>query len=207
MASIRPYRETLQAADVDQLSIPRKAADTITKTTHLRARRLRTLLLPISLLLLSFLFTLWLTKPNPLPQSINTSQLLESVARWKVPTEALLTQAAQEAGLHLSKNMVGSVDALRRVSDTEVAMAGWAADIEGNETPLHVIVFVRGDLVAKVQTKGEFPPATALYGLAFGSEKNVLFQANFPCRPNEQPLVIAVGTKQNYHPLKSQQCP
>ena len=86
-------------------------------------------------------------------------------------------------------------------------MAGWLADTEGNATPLHILVFIEGAMVATAETKGERPDVTAAIGLGFGAEKNVAFSFNFNCGPGVQPVVVGVGEKGQYIPLESKKCP
>ncbi len=86
-------------------------------------------------------------------------------------------------------------------------MAGWLADPEGNETPLHVLVFIKGAMVATAETKGERPDVTAAIGLGFGAEKNVAYSFKFDCGHGVQPVVVGVGEKGQYIPLQSKKCP
>ena len=89
----------------------------------------------------------------------------------------------------------------------EVNIAGWLADPEGNETPLHILVFIGGSMVATGQTKGERPDVMHAIGLGFGAEKNVAFALQFNCGPGVQPVVVGIGEKEQYIPLQSRKCP
>ncbi len=86
-------------------------------------------------------------------------------------------------------------------------MAGWLADTGGDATPLHILVFIGGPVVATAETKGARPDVTAAIGLAFGAEKNVAFSFKFSCGPGVQPVVVGVGQKGQYIPLESKKCP
>ena len=86
-------------------------------------------------------------------------------------------------------------------------MVGWLADPEGNETPLHILVFIQGAMVATAQTNGERPDVTKAIGLGFGAEKNVAFSFKFNCGSGVQPIVAGVGAKGQYMQLQSKKCP
>jgi hypothetical protein len=66
---------------------------------------------------------------------------------------------------------------------------------------------VGGTLAAKGQTKGERPDVTRSLGLAFGTEKNIIFQIAFACRTGDQPVVAGVGLAQRYFPMAVSKCP
>jgi hypothetical protein len=104
-------------------------------------------------------------------------------------------------------SIVGHIDALTRINERDVALAGWLADPEGDASPLQLIVFVSGSVAATTQTKGERPDVTKALVLAFGSEKNVAFGVSFPCAAGQQPVVVGVGMKRQYFPLTLPPCP
>ena len=43
--------------------------------------------------------------------------------------------------------------------------------------------------------------------LRFGSEENTSFKVDFSCRPNEQPIIVAIRMTKHYIFLKSDPCP
>ena len=88
-----------------------------------------------------------------------------------------------------------------------VNMVGWLADTEGDATPLHILAFIGGPLLAAAKTKGERPDVAAAIGLGFGAEKNVAFSFKFNCGPGVQPVVVGVGKKGQYIPFESKKCP
>jgi hypothetical protein len=118
-----------------------------------------------------------------------------------------LRRAAREAGLKLSVDMVGTIDGCSRVNERDVAISGWLADPEGDSNPLKLIVFVGGSVAATMQTNGERPDVTRTIGLAFGTEKNVMFGVNFACSIGQQPVVVGLGIKRQYFPLPLPPCP
>jgi hypothetical protein len=56
--------------------------------------------------------------------------------------------AAQNVGLRLSEHMKGVIDLISRINEREVNMTGWLADPNGNSTPLKLLVFIDGPMVA-----------------------------------------------------------
>ena len=64
---------------------------------------------------------------------------------------------------------------MARVNDGEVHMEGWLADPQGSSTPLNVLVFMGGSMVATAQTKGERPDVTSAIHLGLGAKENTLF--------------------------------
>jgi len=155
-------------------------------------------------LLASFLATLWLTEPKA-PEAPHLA--LDRLLSRKVSSYSELNDAAAAAGLHNAESMHGSVDSLKRTNDREVAVVGWLTDVEGDATPVDLLVFVGGTLAAKGQTKGERPDVTRSLGLAFGTEKNIIFQVTFACRAGDQPVVAGLGLAKRYFPIPVSKCP
>ena len=158
----------------------------------------------------SFFLTLWLMEPNSTAVPTSATGRLsdtERLAAQRISGYAELSAAAINVGLRESQQLKGSIDGVNRVNEREVNMAGWLADTDGNGAPLHILVFVGGQMVAMSQTKGERPDVTAAIGLAFGAEKNVVYSFNFNCSPGTQPVVVGVGDKGRYIPLQSKKCP
>lgn len=103
--------------------------------------------------------------------------------------------------------MQGALDGATRSSERDVSYRGWLADPDGDATPQKIVVFVAGRLVATAQTNGERPDVTRLLGLAFGAERNVVFEVKFSCRAGELPVVVGVGTSKQYFPFAARPCP
>jgi hypothetical protein len=118
-----------------------------------------------------------------------------------------LPNAAANAELRLSQQLKGVIDGINRINEHEVNIAGWLTDSEGDATPLHILVFIQGAMVATAETKGERPDVTATIGLGFGAKKNVAFSFKFDCGSDAQPVVVGVGEKGQYIPLESKKCP
>jgi hypothetical protein len=154
----------------------------------------------------SFFITLWLTEPD-VPKAVDNRSDTERLAAQHVSTYPELDDAAASAGLRFSRQLQGVVDGINRLNEHEVNMVGWLADPEGNETPLHILVFIQGAMVATAQTNGERPDVTKAIGLGFGAEKNVAFSFKFNCSPDVQPIVAGVGAKGQYMPFQSKKCP
>ena len=154
----------------------------------------------------SFFVTLWLTEPQPPPPPDNRSDA-ERLAATPISDGSDLAKAAQSAKLTVSRRLLGNVDAVRRIDERDVTASGWAADREGDATPLEVLVFVGGPLVAAIRTKGERPDVTTAVRLGFGAEKNVAFAVNFECRRGAQPVIVVLGKERQYLPMPSARCP
>jgi hypothetical protein len=103
--------------------------------------------------------------------------------------------------------MIGTADGYSRVNERDVMISGWLADPEGDGNPLKVMVFVAGAVAATTETNGERPELARVKGLAFGTEKNVVFAVNFACRSGQQPVVVGLGLKRQYFPLPTPPCP
>jgi hypothetical protein len=154
----------------------------------------------------SFFITLWLTEPEVQSMPDNRSDA-ERLAAYPISDGSDLTKSAQDAKLILSRRLSGSVDAIRRIDERDVSLAGWAADREGDSSPLEVLIFVARRLVATTHTAGERPDVTAALHLGFGAQKNVVLSANFTCRRGDRPVVVVLGKGQQYMHLQSDACP
>ena len=158
----------------------------------------------------SFFITLWLTEPEiaVTPQTAADGRSdTDRLAAQRISNYSDLPKAAQSVGLRFSARMKGFIDGISRINEREVNMAGWLADPEGNSTPLNLLVFIDGPMVAAAKTKGERPDVTNAIHLGFGAEKNVAFSLNFNCRPGDQPVVVGVGERNQYFDLQSKKCP
>ena len=155
----------------------------------------------------SFFITLWLTAPPVVPMPADGRTGLQRFETLRISSYSEISDGAYRAGLQESQQMRGNVDGINHVNDHEASIGGWLADPHGSGTPLHVLVFVGGPLVADVQTKGERPDVTAAVQLGFGAEKNVAFSFKFACTPGVQPVVVGVSDKGQYIPLPTKKCP
>ena len=154
----------------------------------------------------SLLITLWLTEPE-VPSATDNRSDAERLAVYPISNSSDLAKSAQNANLILSRRLLGYVDAIRRIDGRDVGLSGWAADREGDSTPLEVLIFVAGRLVATTHTKGERPDVTAAIHLGFGAQSNVVLTANFTCRTGDQPVVVVLGKEKQYVSLQSGPCP
>jgi hypothetical protein len=164
----------------------------------------------VAVFLGSFFMTLWLTEPEIVvtpPKAADYRSITERLAAQRISSYPDLEKAAQNVGLHFSKEMKGAIDVAARVNEREVHMEGWLADPEGNSTPLSVLVFVGGPMVVAAQTKGERADVTNAMHLGFGAQQNVAFSFNFECRPGNQPVVMGLGKRNQYILLQSKDCP
>ena len=154
----------------------------------------------------SFFTTLWLTDPQP-PLASDNRANAKRLAGYLISDSSDLEKSAQNAELTRSRQLLGYVDAIRRIDERNVMAIGWAGDREGDSNPLEVLVFVAGPLAATAYTEGERPDVTASGLLGFGADKNVAFVLRFPCRKGDQPVVVVIGRERQYLPMPSGRCP
>jgi hypothetical protein len=154
----------------------------------------------------SFFTTLWLTEPK-VPDVPDNRSDAQRLAAYPISGSSDLAKSAQDAKLILSQRLSGHVDAIRRVNERDVSLSGWAADSKGDSTPLEVLIFVAGQLVATTRTAGERADVTAALHLDARTPKNVVLSANFACRRGNQPIVAVVGKEKQYLQLQSDPCP
>jgi hypothetical protein len=146
--------------------------------------------------------TLWFTDIGP-PKSKGSAHLADR----KVSDYSELSRVASDLGLTLSRRMQGALDGAARISERDVRYWGWLADSDGDATAQKIVVFVAGRAVGTAQTNGERADVSRLLGLAFGAEKNVAFEVKFSCRAGEVPVVVGLGTREQYFPLPPRPCP
>ena len=173
-------------------------------------RRLILIVSGLVVLFGSFFLTLWLTEPDTTagpPNAAASRSDTERLATQRISNYSELPNAAANAGLRFSQQLKGVIDGINRMNEREVDIGGWLADTEGDATPLHILIFIGGAMVATAETKGERPDVTTAIGLGFGAEKNVAFSFNFNCGSGVQPVVVGVGEKGQYIPLESKKCP
>ena len=154
----------------------------------------------------SFFITLWIIEPNTLKVVVSRSDA-ERLAAQHISNYSEVANAAANIGLRFSQQLQSHVDDITRINGREVNMVGWLADRAGDATPLHVLVFVDGSMVATAQTKGARPDVTRVMALHSGAEKNVVFSIKFNCGPGLQPVVVGIGANGQYMPLQSMKCP
>lgn len=154
----------------------------------------------------AFFITLWLTEPE-VPSAADARSDAERLASHTISGSSDLTKSARDAKLILSRQLSGHVDDVRRIDERNVRLSGWAADREGDSTPLEVLVFVAGKLLATTRTAGERPDVTAALHLGFGAQTNVGLSLNFMCVKGDQPILVVLGKEKQYTQLQSDRCP
>jgi hypothetical protein len=169
----------------------------VPRAGHLMSRAAYVVFL-LAVLFGSFFITLWLTEPQVVSAPDNRSDA-ERLAADPISDLSGLTKSAQDAKLILSRRLLGWVDAIYRIDERAVGINGWAVDPEGDSTPLEVLIFVAGQLVATSHTSGERPDV--------GVQKNIAFSTNFTCRRGDQPVVVVLGKEKQYVHLQSGSCP
>src|SRR5882672_7980436 len=116
----------------------------VPRAGHLMSRAAYVVFL-LAVLFGSFFITLWLTEPK-VPETPDNRSDAQRLAAYPISGSSDLTKSAQDAKLILSRRLSGHVDVIRRINERDVWLAGWAADREGDSTPLEVLIFVAGQL-------------------------------------------------------------
>jgi len=173
---------------------------------HLTLRGAAYLVFLLAVLFGSFFITLWLTEPGSQSALDNRSDA-ERLAAYPISSSSDLAKSAKDAELIFSRRLSGHVDVIHRIDERDVGIAGWAADREGDSTPLEILIFIAGELVATTHTAGERPDVTAALRLGLGAQTNVALSANFTCRTGDRPVVVVLGKEKQYLQLQSDPCP
>ena len=166
--------------------------------------RLWLLLLACSLsLAISFFTTLYLIEPH-LPRTAAVVALMQAQI---TDTHSLLT-AIKAAGLRGSPNVKGTIDGVKRLNDSQVAIAGWAAEIGNSSTPLTVLAFVDGKVALAMRTSGRHPDVVSVLGASDApNAANVSFQGTARCAHGQMLIVIAVTDANSYGHFGARNCP
>jgi len=166
-----------------------------------RHRWLRLLACGLSLAI-SVFTTLLLTEPQP-----TTAAVVALMQAQISSTHSLLT-AIKAAGLRGSPNVKGTIDAVKRLNDSQVAISGWAAEIGNSSAPLTVLAFVDGKVAFAMRTSGRHPDVVSVLGASDAPEAaNVSFQGTAPCGHSQKLIVIAVTDGNSYGHFGARDCP
>jgi hypothetical protein len=142
--------------------------------------------------------------PPEVVQRIDTVDGLKTKLIYDV---ASLRRAANSANLENSESLKSALDVVERLPDGQIRLAGWAADIHGNGTPVRILAFAKGKAVLDAETNGERPDVTAALKLEPSLARNVKFELKAACNPREA-LVVAAATKKNtYTHIRTTTCP
>jgi hypothetical protein len=154
-------------------------------------------------LAVSFFTTLYLIEPH-LPTTAAVVALMQAQI---TNTHSLLT-AIKAAGLRGSPNVKGKIDEVKRLNDSQVAIAGWAAEIGNSSTPLTVLAFVDGKVALAMRTSGRHPDVVSVLGASDAPEAaNVSFQGTARCAHGQKLIVIAVTDGNSYGHFGARDCP
>jgi hypothetical protein len=160
-------------------------------------------LVAVVVLVGSFLTTLWLLGPGT-PQEVETARTSNEaavLAAYLVPDEKILSAAAKAAGLQPSDNIRGYIDNISRLSNDEVKINGWAADLAGQGKPITILVFADGKNVLLTQTKGVRLDVANSLKLPDAAATNVAFEGLLSCRARQALFVVAVTKSNSYAAL------
>jgi hypothetical protein len=150
----------------------------------------------------AFFVTLWLTEPPPPPGSG-----IALLAKTPVGGSAELLAAIDTAGLTRSEFVRGNIDEIKRLDGRQVAISGWAAQVNGAGSPLSIMAFPDAQHVIAVETRGERDDVTAALRLNSEAKANVAFELLLSCRPGQRVMVIAATQSNTFTPLEAPLCP
>jgi hypothetical protein len=151
----------------------------------------------------TFVVTLWLTAPPPPPPGSGIAMLAKSPAA----DSAALMAAIDAAGLGRSEFVRGNIDGIRRLDGGQVAMTGWALQMNGAGSPLSVMAFPDAQHVFSAETKGERADVTSALRLRSEAATNVGFELVLSCKPGQHLMVIAATQGNMFAPLEAPVCP
>jgi hypothetical protein len=150
----------------------------------------------------SFLIVVRMTRPTLTP-----NHKIEQLAASQVSDFGSLMKAVKAAGLKGGRDVRGSLDEIKRVSELQVQVKGWAADIAGDGSPLTILAFAGGRNRLMVETSGQHPDIGALVGLSGRLAENVAFYGLLSCNRGEKILIVAVTSGNSYNQFGSRVCP
>jgi hypothetical protein len=154
------------------------------------------------LMISAFFVTLWLTEPE-LPPGRGIAMLAKTPAAGS----AELLSAIDAAGLTRSEFVRGNVDAMRRLDAGQVAMTGWATQVNGTGSPLSIMAFPDAQHVFTIETKGERADVTSALRLRSETAANVGFELRLSCKAGQHVMVIAATQSNLFAPLEASVCP
>ena len=103
--------------------------------------------------------------------------------------------------------MRGNIDTVKRLDGGQVAVTGWAAQVNGAGTPLSVMAFPDAQHVFAVETKGERGDVASALRLASEAAANVGFELRLSCKTGQHVMVIAATHSNLFAPLEAPLCP
>jgi hypothetical protein len=150
----------------------------------------------------AFFVTLWVTEPEPPPGSG-----IATLSKTPVANSAGLLAAIDAAGLTRSEFVQGNIDTMRRLDGGQVAMTGWAVQVNGAGSPVSVMAFPDAQHVFLIETKGERADVTTALRLRSDAAANVSFELRLSCKTGQRVMVIAATQSNAFAPLEAPLCP
>lgn len=154
------------------------------------------------LMISAFFTTIWVTEPELPPGSG-----IAALAKTPAAGSAELLSAIDAAGLTRSEFVRGNVDVVRRLDGGQVAITGWAAEVNGVGSPLSVMAFPDAQQVIIVETRGERGDVTSALRLRSEAAANVSFELRLSCKAGQRVMVIAATQSNLFAPLEAPACP
>ncbi len=145
-----------------------------------------------------FFITLWLTEPDTIDPVNATANLdpIERLTRSQVYDNASLASAARAAKLVPVDTVRGHIDETSRLPDGQVRMAGWAANLLGDGTPLTVIAFAAGRGTVLGRTDGPRDDVTTDQRLSAAAARHVKIAGLVQCGRRE--AIVVSGSRERH---------
>ncbi len=179
------------------------ARRTRTSSSPRRTRSWPTWIAGALALTLSFLITLWLTKPAKPP-----SPAITAMTQSIVSDRRTLIEAIKAAGLTGSPSVKGAIDEIARLDNNRVSITGWAGEVGNGGAPLDILVYVDGESGLTMPTEGKHADVTGALGLSdAATAQNVSFHGAVACRRGQKLMVVAIADSGNYGYFSPRACP
>ena len=151
----------------------------------------------------TFFGTLWILGGPETPRPLT----LENTS---ISDEASLKAAAKAGGFRPDLTRIrGTIDALTRLSPSQVTITGWIVDFEGDGDPINIFGFSENKGIFQTQTNGGRPDIAQFFMMPtyVPVMKNVSFTTTTSCRAGAKVFIAAFGRKNRYLALPPATCP
>jgi membrane protease YdiL (CAAX protease family) len=111
---------------------------------------------------------------------------------------ASLAAAATAAGLQPADYLRYGLERLTRLPNGQVQIAGWAADMPGDASPLLILVLAGNKTILQTETAGARADFARMFNLTDAAARNVLFKGALSCTAGEALLGVVTARTMTY---------
>ena len=111
---------------------------------------------------------------------------------------ASVAVAARAAGFQPADYLRYGVERATRLANGQVEIAGWAADMPGDGSPLVILVLAGNKTIFQAQTEGAREDAARAFNLTDAAARNVRFSGAFLCKAAEPLLGVVTSPAKTY---------